>query len=304
VLRSWIERAQRRFAPAESAGFIVGRDYLGFAHLAAADGKRQVRALSEAKLDARLFSGAPSAHAAAALAEALQKFSAGVTRRYLPVHVSLPDAAVNWATFELDQMPKTRAAQLDLVRFRFGRQGVNGSRVFACQPLERDGDKHLLFGMASDEAWQSVVDQAFARAGIVIWSVSANVCRQFNCFHDRLAQASGSLVTLARDAWALWLWDSQGRPRYARSRWRAGPDDHADIALEVERSILAYVHGPKERTVSQVYTVAGDETAAMADALDARMRAPCVRLSLEDIGVKPVQSAASAVLSLAAALER
>jgi hypothetical protein len=304
VLRSWIERTQRRFAPAASAGLAIGRDYVGFAHLAAAGGVWQVQTLTEAKFEPPLFSGAPSPQAAVALTQGLEPFAGSLRRRYLPVHVSLPDAVVRWATFELDQMPKTRAAQLDLVRFRFGRQGINGTHVYTCQPLQRNGGKHLLFGMAVDEAWQRFVNDVLARAGIVAWSLSANVCRQFNCFHDRLTQASGALVALAPDAWSLWLWDSQGRPRYARARWRMAPEDHADIALEVERSILAYVHGHPELTVARVFTVAGDETGVMAGALDARLREPCSRLSAEDAGVKTTQVTGSAAMSLAAAMER
>jgi hypothetical protein len=304
VLRSWIERAQRRFAPAASAGLVIGRDYVGFAHLAAAGGGWRVQTLTEVKFEPPLFPGAPSPQAAAALTQALQTLAGSLRRRYLPVHVSLPDAVVRWSTFELDQMPKTRAAQLDLVRFRFGRQGINGTHVFTCQPLQRDGDKYLLFGMAVDGAWLRCVNDALVRAGIVAWSLSANVCRQFNCFHDRVTQESGALVALAPDAWSLWLWDSQGRPRYARARWRTGPDDHADIALEVERSILAYVHGHPELTVACVFTVAGEEAGVMAGALDARLREPCARLSAEDAGVKTTPGTGSAALSSAAAMER
>jgi len=71
----------------------------------------------------------------------------------------------------------------------------------------------------------------------------------------------------------------------------------------VERSILAYVHGEAKRTVTRVFAAAGEETDSMAGALDARLREPCARLSPEVAGVK-TQSAASAALSLAAALER
>jgi len=304
VSRSWIERARRSFAPDESAGIAIGRDYVGFAHLVAADSGWRAQALAETKLDTPLFAGAPALQAAAVLTAALQTVAGSLKGRYLPVHVSLPDAVVRVATFELDQMPKTRAAQLDLVRLRFGRLGMNGAHIYACQQLERDGNKYLLFGMAGEDAWQRFVSEALARAGVVAWSLSANVCRQFNGFHDRLTQASGALVALAPDAWSLWLWDSQGRPRYARSRWRSGPEDHADIALDVERSILAYVHGEAKRTVTRVFAVAGDETDSMAGALDARLREPCARLSADDAGVKTTQSAASAALSLAAALER
>ena len=302
--RSWIERAQGRFAPAASVGLAIGRDYVGFAHLTAAGGGWRIQTLTEVKFELPLFHGAPSPQAAAALSQALQSFAGSLRRRYLPVHVSLPDALARWATFELDQMPGTRGAQLDLVRFRFGRQGINGTHDYTCQPLPRDGDKYLLFGMAVDEAWRRFVKDVLAGAGIVAWSLSANACRQFNCFHDRLTQASGALVALTPDAWSLWLWDSQGRPRYARACWRTAPEDHAEIALEVERSILAYVHGHAERSVARVFAVAGDETNAMAGALDARLREPCARLPAEDAGLQTTQRKGSFAMSLAAAMER
>jgi hypothetical protein len=304
VSRSWIDRARRRFATDASAGLVIGRDYVGFAHVVAAGGGWQARLVSEKRLATPLFSGAPSQQASAALAEALKIVPAALKRSYLPLHVSLSDAAVRVATFELDQMPKGHAAQLDLVRLRFARLGLNGVHVFACQPLAREGDKQLLFGMAGDDAWQRRVGEALAQAGIVAWSFSANACRQFNCYNERLARASGALVALAPDACSLWIWDAEGRPRYARSQWRGGRGDHAEIAAEVERLIVAYVHGGPRRTVTQVFVVGGDETGAMAAALDARLRAPCAKLAPADSGVQSAGAAASAALSLAAALER
>ena len=300
MLRSWTERARRGFAPGASAGLAIGRDYVGFAHLVAG----RAAALVETKLATPLFSGAPTPAAASALDEALGRFPEKLRRRYLPVHVSLPDAAVNAATFELEQLPKTHAAQIDLVRLRFSRLGVSAAHLYACEPLERDGDKHLLFGMAGEASWQKLVNEALARARIVPWSVSANACRQFNRFHDRLTQASGALIVLAPDAWSLWLWDASGRPRFARSRWRTSKESHADIALEIERLIVAYVHGDASRGVERVHVLAGEEAGAMAAALDARLREPCVPLSAEGGTAEAARGKASADSSLAAALER
>ncbi len=291
-----------RLAPAASAGIAIGRDYLGYAYLESG----RVRTLGEARLEAPLFSAAPTPQAGPALDRALRECGGRLTRRYLPVHVSIPDAMLRWATFELDELPKSRAAQLDLVRFRFARQGMNGAHVYACQVLAREGGKHLLLGMAADGAWLRLLSDALTQAGIVAWSLNANVCRQFNRFHDRMAQASGALVALAPDAWSLWLWDKHGRPRYARSRWRTAADDHAEIALDVERAILAYVHGASGRTVARVFAAAGEETGTLGGALDARLREPCTRLSSSDFAARTDagQGPASAALSLAAALER
>lgn len=280
--------------PAASAGLAIGRDYVGFARLGAGG---KLEALEERPLATRLFSGAPSPESHEVLTQALTAFAAGMKRRYLPLHVSLPDAAVRWATFELDELPKSPATQLELARFRFARQGVNGAAVHACQPLERNGGKPLLFGMAMDGAWRACVTGALGKAGLVAWTLSANACRQFNRFHDRLTQASGALVTATPDAWALWLWDEHGRPRHARARWREAGGEPAGIALEAERSILAYVHGAPGRAVAHVFAAAGAETGALADALDARLRAPCTRLATED-------AVPSAAMALAAALER
>jgi hypothetical protein len=292
--RWWIPRAPRR----PSAGLAIGRDYVGFAAVLPARGGWRAQALAEARLETPLFSGAPAPEARAALAAALRKLGRGVARRFVPVHVSVPDAAVQWGMFELEEMPKASAAQLDLARLRFSRQGLNGGHACACQRLPGGAGKELLLGMALDEGWRRCISDSLDDAGVRAWSLSANVCRRFNRFHEQLAQTSGALVALAPDAWSLLLWDELGRPRYARARWRAAPGaDHAEIALEVERSILAFVQGAGERTVARVFTAAGDETAAMAAALDARMREPCVRLAAQEGG-------ATADLAVAAALER
>ena len=273
-----------------AAGIAIGRDYVGFAAVGAT-GKS---AVAEARLAMRLFSGTPAAGARSALVGALRSLAGGVARRFVPVHVSVPDAAVQWGVFELDQMPKTRTAQLDLARLRFSRQGVGAGHACACQALEREAGTPLLLGMALDEGWRRCIGEALEEAGVAAWSLSANLCRRFNRFHDRMAQASGALAALAPDAWSLLVWDERGRPRYARARWRAAPGDHAGIALEVERSILAYVQGHPERSVSRVFVAAGAETAALAQALDARTSEPCVRLAEESSGE----------LAVAAALER
>ena len=274
-----------------SAGLAIGRDYVGFAGLARGG---RLEALEERPVGARLFAGAPSADAQRALAEALQPFAHNVARRYLPLHVSLPDAAVRWATFELDEMPRGAAARLELARFRFSRQGVNGASVYACQALPRDGDKHLLLGMAMDGAWQGCIAAALAESGLAAWSLNANASRQFNRFHDRLAAGSGALVCAAADAWSLLLWDEGARVRHARGRWREGGGDHAAIALEVERAILAYVHG-SGRSIARVF-VAGD-AGGLADAVDARLQVSCTRLETE-------AATPSAAMSAAAALEQ
>lgn len=268
-----------------SAGLALGRDRAALALV----GRRPLQ--EEFPLDTRLFSGPPSPPARRALVDALGKVAKHVGRRYLPLHVSVPDALVRWALFELDEMPRSAAARLELARFRFARQGVNGAAACACQPLERDAGKHLLFAMAMDGAWRAAIAAALAEAGLHAWSLNANACRLFNRLHARRGGQSGALVAAAPDAWSLWLWDERGRPRHARGRWRAGGADHGEIALEAERAILAYADGG--RSVARVLVAAGAETPQLARALDERLREPCTALPPEE-----------GTAAVAAALER
>lgn len=261
----------------ERAGLAIGRETVGCARLSSG----KIHFMGEERVPVALFRGAPSAGAAAGLAQALRALAGGLARRYVPLHVSLPDAAVRWATFELDELPGTRAARLELTRFRFERDGGAGTSACACQPLGRDGGKPLLFGMAMDEAWRRCIAEALAQAGLTPWSLNPNACRQFNRYHERLTQSSGALVSLAPDAWSLWLWDERGRPRYVRARWRLAREDYAPIAQEVERSILAYVQAGPGRNVTRVFVAGSAETEAMAGALDAGLREPAIRLDAE-----------------------
>lgn len=305
--RSWIERSRGLFAPKLSAGFAIGRDHLGFARIVRDGNERRVQMLEETRLDTPLFRGAPSEQAGSALVKTLTSFAAHLSVRYLPVHVSLPDPVVRISTFELQALPKSRAGQVGLVKFRFGREAGAGAGVYAAQPLGTESDKHLLLGMACDEAWQRLIHGAFAKAGIVAWSVSANLCRQFNRFHDRLTTASGALVAVGFDTWSLCLWDARGRVRYMRSRWRCESDDHAEVAREAERSIVAYLNSKPGHEVAHVYALAGAKVQPFAEALDARLHKPCVRLSDADgltLGASAKGGAGPGCAALAAALER
>lgn len=304
---SWIERLRARFEPAASAGLVIGRRRIGLARLRRGARGVEVEALAEAELASPLFAGKPTPEAIAALAEALAAIAGGLARQYLPVHVSLPDAAVRLAVFELEALPRTRAEQQELARWRLQQEAGAGTVACASQALGADGERQLLLGLAVDDAWQNAITAALAQAGITAWSLSADVCRQFNRFHDRLAADSGALVSVGEDSWALLLWDTAGRARYARARWRSAGDDHAELAAEIERSIVAYAHGAADRSVAHVYVIADAADAALPAALDARLRAPCVRLAVQgDLAVPEDADLARVSVpgALAAALER
>ncbi len=304
---SWIERARRRFDPKVSAGLVIGRNYLGLTELVREGEVWRVAAVEEAALDVSLYTGAPTPATTAAVVGTLERIARRLPTRYLPVHVSLPDAAVRLTTFELQELPKKHRAQVDLVEFRFARQAGAVPSMFACEFLGSDNGMHLLLGLATDKAWLQWINEVLAQAGIVPWTISANVCRQFNRFEEQLSRTSGALLVLVPDTWSLCLWDGAGRVRYVRARWRAEGETYAEIALEVERSILAYVHNQTDKTVARVYLIGGGESAAMATALNQHLREPCKILPVESrlaVSAETMAKVKSATASFAAALER
>lgn len=296
--------SSRLFGNRRSAGLMIGRSRVGFA-LFEGTGQRLVR-IDARTLDVPLFTGRPSEAAAAALAEALQELAPEAVRGYLPLHVSLPGAAVQVAVFPLDALPNKRALQLDLARWHFAQAGnAEQALVCDCEPLGMDGGKHLLLGFAMDQAWHACIVDALARAGVTAWSLNADVCRQFNRFHDRLCadKRGGALFAVTEDAWSLLLWDELGRARHCSSRWRSDEaDEGTRIAVEVERRILACVQSLPGMRIEHLYAVADGHDAGLVDAIDARLREPCIRLRPETDG-EPAESAACRFAPIAAALQ-
>lgn len=267
------------------------------------------------KLDTPMFKGAPTAETVSALEKAVAAVCDGAAREFIPVHVSLPDPAAAVAVFELDDLPKTRAAQLNLVSWRLAKEHYGNEQPLrcACQTLGQQDGKQLLFGMALEASWRDAVREGLRRAGVVPWTMNVATGYRFNRFYPLLTSArnGGAMVALDADAWTLALWDADGRPRWLRGRWREHlPADGAvydAIAVETERAILAYVHGGGDRRVERVYAAAGDETTALADALDRRLRERCVPLTA-DMGQatggnsgKPLAALTETALSAAAA---
>jgi hypothetical protein len=241
------------------------------------------------ELDVPMFKGVPTPETVAALGKAISAACDGAGREYVPVHVSLPDPVAAFSVFELDELPKARDAQLNLVHWRFAKEHYGDERPLACacQTLGSHDGKQLLLGMALEATWRNTVREGLQRAGVVAWTMNTATCYRFNRFHPLFTaeHRGGALVTLDPDAWALALWDDDGRLRWLRGRWRgdslARDDDdaYAVIAVDAERFILTYVHGGADRRVERVYVAGGDETAALTEALDRRLRERSIPLA-------------------------
>ena len=264
-----------RFATPHAAGLSVGREHVSYVEIAKTAQKWGVQHLGEAKINGRLFAGETSA-AAAALASALTAAQGDRAPRFGPLHISVPDAAVRMSLFELDAVPAARAAQDAFVEFRMARESGATRYRYVSQPLGRGkSGKHLLLGLALEERWHLAIETALQETGLRAWSLNANGLRQFNLHHEHIRARGGALVTLEPDTWSLLIWDAGGLLRYSRAQWRVEELESQEIAAEIERSILGYVHGESGRAVDQIWVCAGTGTAELTELLNARASTPC-----------------------------
>ncbi len=288
---SWTSRWFRDSAPKPSIGIAIGRREICAVHAVLGEKGAQVQAIHSVQLADEMFIGSPTPTTESNLTSALVKVAAEAHKKFIPCHVALPDPAIRFTVFELDELPTSDKARLELVRWRFAKEHASADQTLACtyQELGSDSNKQLLLSEAMDNAWLQCVKHALQRANIVPWSMNLGARYRFNRFHDRFAKEKhgAAMVILDPDSWSVFLWDATTRPRLARARWRNGADGGTQaydlIALEAERSILSYVRSGKNGSIAQVYAV-GDarELNELAAALDRRLREKCIPLTAVD----------------------
>ncbi len=265
------------------AGIVIGRERVAVAHLRGNGSTGwTASSLAERTLGTLLFCAHTTPETESELAAALGALAGELRTRHAPAHVVLPDPVFRSAVLELEQLPKSRELQAQLVEFRL-RRSVARPVELCCdsQPLGRIGERHVLLAMAIERSWRDLVSAALAHAGIVAWTVTSAATQPFNLFHDSLARESGALVSLAGDSWALWLWGRDGIVRHVRSHWRQTGDDLVLIAGEVSRAIVAYVDADPGNAIASLSVFGGSEAQELAAILDQRSSQPCTRLSAE-----------------------
>ncbi len=292
------------FATPCAAGLSVGREHVSYVEIAKTAQQWGLRHVGEARINGRLFTGETSA-SVAALVPALTAAVGDRAPRFGPLHVSVPDAAVRVSLFELDALPASRAAQDAFAEFRMGREPGATRYRYVSQPLGRAaGGKQFLLGLALEERWYLAIEGALKEAGLRAWSLNTNGLRQFNLHHEKIRVRSGALVTLEPDTWSLVIWDAGGLLRYSRAQWRVDELDANEIAAEIERSIIGYVHSETGRAVDQIWVCAGTGTSELTELLNTRASTPCQVLdTAEHLGVGGAQDVLRYEAALAAALQ-
>ncbi len=276
----WTDSTRRATRSGITAGLDIGRDAVRYVELETKSGRSQVRSTGSARFDAPLFDGEPSAQSARAIADAVARVASGARRRYLPLHVSIPDPLVRTAVFELEELPKNAAARKALVQFRLQRDLPGQDWEYRSESLGTlISGRHLLLGLAIPGAWRRTVTEALHAQGVVAWSLSGRLPRLMNALEASLSGSSGALVCVMEDSWALAALDPQGRLRYVRSQWRTPGLTTAAIAAEVQRAILAYVHQESDRSIEKIRLFLQGDDADLATELDARSDVACHRLT-------------------------
>jgi hypothetical protein len=283
--------------PSRAVGVCFARQHISVVQLRRSAARWQLETFVERKLSAPWFDSVAMPAATENLRQALAELTASFASTYIPVHVALPDPAVRVAIFELEELPKSPAAQTSLVEFRFNREpAAAGALVSVSQALGQVRSQlqgrapltQLLFGMSIDSGWHEAVQSLLREVGVVAWGIAPGALQRFNLLHDKLAEGSGALVSVSADSWALLLWDEQGRLRHCNAHWRdpahaSADGDHQSIATETARVIVAYVDAHPERSIQKIFVAGGIETEAIAATLDRRASAPCNKISLFDL---------------------
>lgn len=305
---SWTKRFSA--APSVKAGIAIGRQQVCAVVLGANRGNHEVRAIHAQRMPLPLFAAQPDMATGKILADVLHAISDGFLGEFAAVHVALPDTVIRSTVLDLDELPKTADMRETLVRWRFAKEWQRSEDTLDCCGFDmgEDRGKRLLFGQAGDRPWLDCVRGALARSGIMPWSLNAAAAYRFNYFHDALVGGAGAMLSLDPDCWNLLLWDDSGRVRQVLTRMRenlADEDGAASIADEVERAILAYVHGDNSRKVGRLF-LAGNETemATLAAIFDGRLRKRVVVLHADEriSGTVAGMRDGLAPLALAAAL--
>lgn len=288
-------RLSRLFAPRACLGLSLGRDSVSAAKLMMNADGAHVEWVAEERLPVRLFNDSPLSETRTALAQAFTKLCIEVRTTYLPVQVALPDPAVSALVFELDELPAETQAREQLARWRFAKALHLDAQAIACttQHLGEDRGKALLLALAIEQSWLSCVRDALRDAGVTPAVIDTAVCHRFNRFYSVLTakQRDGALVSIDNEAWTLSIWDSAGRLRFIRARWRERSPALRDIAEDVERALRAYARPGSGKSLGSIF-ISGekDDAVALTAMLDEISQEPCVCLSVDGGWTLPEKS--------------
>lgn len=277
MLRSWTKWLASNSSARETIGVAVTQRQVAAACLQHGAQRPKVKWVRNVALQTELFKGTPTVAQARGLREVFSNLLPEQRRKHIPIHVALPDPTALIVVSEVDNVPRTKPLREQLVRWHMSKEfGVREGEVeVATQEFGDEGEKRLLFGQAISVDWLNLLREALTSSELTAWSVNQAACARFNGFHRVFSTGgmSGAMLTVDADAWTTVVWDSVGRLRFLRSRWRELNNENFEqeavgIVDEFRQSVLAYSHSTS-RSVQNIHVSASStERDVVADLLN------------------------------------
>lgn len=259
-------------------GLRIGRERITAACVERSGPARKVLWVKSQGLDDELFIGQVNDAKFRTLQRAIGECCRDIGMGFVPVQVSLPDPVGAYTVFELDSLPESKHAQLDLARWRFTKEQHFNESDIECstQYLGEDHGKFLLAAAVVSREWIACVRQACDAARLFVPVIDLDSAHQFNQMDGR---PSVGIVCMNSDSWALRISDDAGRLRFVRARWRngsKGEGEYQAVAAEVERTIRAYARNGGGKSIANLHVVAAKaEREGLVQALNERVHSEC-----------------------------
>lgn len=256
MLRSWTRRL--KIESNYRVGIALSQSMICVAVVDTTAEQPIVSSLRQSNIEQSLFNPGSEDGDGNQLQKSIMPIVGELKEKSYPVHVSIPDTAVRAATFELDDLPKTRSTLYSLARWRMSNELGRSENDLECQVnvMGTDRGKHLIYVQAGERYWLDKVRSTLTACGIMPWVMNSASFYRFNHLYDEGLSRSSAMISINDDCWTLQAWDEINRIRLTVTRIRKIPQCHgefASIANEINRVLRAWLITHPDYKVDKLY---------------------------------------------------
>lgn len=240
-----------------NVGIALSRSHLAAVALEEASGKPRVAWKKYTAFNSSIFEPNPAKDIGNTLYEALSPLAKEINGELHPLHIVMPDTVIRSATFELDDLPKSKPMLASLACWKSSTEFGRAEDELECKTTNLGvvNDKHLLFVQAGDRFWLDKIRDSLHSSEIIPWTINSAAFFRFNHVMQQRATPASALLSVDEDCWTLQLWDADNRIRLTVTRVRRsnGCDDHGIITNELNRVLLAWRHKAADIELNTLY---------------------------------------------------
>lgn len=256
MLRSWTRRLG--LENDLSVGIALSSSNVCVVKVNWQDGKPNITWIKQGTIERPLFESEDLHDNGDALYKALWPIVESLEDKSLPVHVVMPDTVIRTATFELDELPKSRKTLSSLARWRMSDELGRGEDELVCQTMSLGDDdgKHLLYVQAGDRYWLEHVKSSFNACRILPWSINSASHSRYNYLNTQGIKPVSAMLSIDDNCWTLQVWDSDTRIRLTLTRLRRAHTSTRDeemILNELTRVLRAWQVNHPDYTFNTLY---------------------------------------------------